>query len=313
MRGHTITVASVDDRDGDDGVPSTLRIALDADGLLPTSDPDAYDVFLSAHPTPPRPWVAVADVERAAAELARAANAHADAVTVLLEVLRVTEALPLAAALTVESLGYSTLLGGQDFREWLARRPASTARLPLAQPLRVEREADLVTLTLADPARLNAYSSAMRDSLAYALDSCLVDPTRPAVVLRGAGRAFCAGGALDDFGRARDLAEAHRVRLAQSAVLRIATLGARASAVVHGAVVGSGIEIAAATARVVARRDAWFWLPELAMGLIPGAGGTATIARRVGRHRAAYLMLSGVRLAVGDALAWGLVDEVVPS
>ena len=290
-----------------------LRMVVDADGHLPESDPEAYDLLLTAHPAPPRPWVSVADVGRAADALGRAVIEQATAASVLLGLLRAADKLPLAEAITVESLGYSTLLGERDFRDWLVRRRIPKGRTPVAHPVRVERAADVVTLTLADPERLNAYSSGMRDSLAYALDSCLLDPTRPEVVLRGDGRGFCSGGALDEFGGATDLAEAHRVRVLQSAARRLATLGERATAVVHGPVVGSGIEIAAAAARVVACGDAWFCLPELAMGLVPGAGGTVTIPRRIGRHRAAYLMLSGERLAAVDALAWGLVDEIAAS
>ena len=300
------------DPDALDGMRSRtrLRTLVDADGHLPASDPEAYDVLLTAHPAPPRPWVFVADVGRSADALERVVVEHATAASVLLGLLRTGGMLPVAEAITVESLGYSTLLGGQDFRNWLSRRRNPKARTPVAHPVRVERDGDVVTVTLADPERLNAYSNEMRDSLAYVLDSCLLDPTRPEVVLRGDGRAFCSGGALDEFGCATELAEAHRVRVLQSASRRLATLGERATAVVHGAVVGSGIEIAAAAARVVACGNAWFCLPELAMGLVPGAGGTVTIPRRIGRHRAAYLMLSGERLAAADALAWGLVDEI---
>jgi enoyl-CoA hydratase/carnithine racemase len=79
---------------------------------------------------------------------------------------------------------------------------------------------------------------------------------------------------------------------------------------VHGACVGAGIELPAFARRVVARSDAFFQLPEVAMGLVPGAGGTVSIPRRVGRQRAAYLCLSAVRLDAETALAWGLVDEI---
>jgi enoyl-CoA hydratase/carnithine racemase len=61
---------------------------------------------------------------------------------------------------------------------------------------------------------------------------------------------------------------------------------------------------------VVARPDATFWLPELSLGLIPGAGGTVSLPRRIGRQRTAWLALSGRSLDARTALAWGLVDEV---
>ena len=79
---------------------------------------------------------------------------------------------------------------------------------------------------------------------------------------------------------------------------------------VHGACVGAGIELPAFAARLSARADAFFELPEVAMGLIPGAGGTVSLPRRIGRQRTAWLALSGERIDVDTAMAWGLVDEV---
>jgi enoyl-CoA hydratase/carnithine racemase len=74
--------------------------------------------------------------------------------------------------------------------------------------------------------------------------------------------------------------------------------------------VGAGVEVPAAAGRVVAAPDAVFRLPEVAMGLIPGAGGTVSIPRRIGRRRACWLAISGASLDARTALAWGLVDEV---
>jgi enoyl-CoA hydratase/carnithine racemase len=68
--------------------------------------------------------------------------------------------------------------------------------------------------------------------------------------------------------------------------------------------------LAAFAGRVVARSDFTASLPELSLGLIPGAGGTVSIRRRIGRHRTALLALSGARLDATTALAWGLVDEL---
>jgi enoyl-CoA hydratase/carnithine racemase len=61
---------------------------------------------------------------------------------------------------------------------------------------------------------------------------------------------------------------------------------------------------------VVARSDATFLLPEVAMGLVPGAGGTASIPRRIGRHRSAHLALAGRPIDAVTALEWGLVDRI---
>ena len=84
----------------------------------------------------------------------------------------------------------------------------------------------------------------------------------------------------------------------------------RVRADLHGACVGAGIELPAYARRVVAREDAFFELPEVSMGLVPGAGGTASLPRRIGRQRTACLALSGRRLDAATALGWGLVDEL---
>ncbi|WP_262401328.1 enoyl-CoA hydratase/isomerase family protein [Actinomadura sp. CNU-125] len=73
---------------------------------------------------------------------------------------------------------------------------------------------------------------------------------------------------------------------------------------------GAGVELPAFAGRVVARPDAVFRLPEIAMGLIPGAGGTVSLPRRIGRHRTLYMALTGEAIGADTALAWGLVDEI---
>jgi enoyl-CoA hydratase/carnithine racemase len=84
----------------------------------------------------------------------------------------------------------------------------------------------------------------------------------------------------------------------------------RVTANIHGACMGSGIEIAAFAHRVVAHPDTRLALPEVGMGLVPGAGGTVSLPRRVGRHRTALLALSGATIDAPTALRWGLVDAV---
>ncbi len=73
---------------------------------------------------------------------------------------------------------------------------------------------------------------------------------------------------------------------------------------------GAGIELAAFARQVAAREDAFFQLPEVAMGLVPGAGGTVSIPQRIGRQRTAYLALSGLRVDADIAHRWGLIDEI---
>lgn len=287
-------------------------IRLHVAGPLPQVDAADCDLCLTVAPDAPAPWVTVADVEAAQALVQAAVAAQPVASALLLRVLRLTEALEPKAGLEVESLAYSTLLGGQGFRDWLAARgPLPLPGVP-PEPLRVMRDGDAVALVLDDPASHNALTAAMRDALVAALDACLCDPTRPVVTLCGSPRVFCSGGALAEFGQAGDLAAAHLLRRAQSVAGRVLALGPRGRAQVQGAAIGAGAEIAAAAAQVQAGPRAWFRLPELAMGLIPGAGGCVSIPRRIGRHRAAWLMLTGQRIGAAQALAWGLVDAVAP-
>jgi enoyl-CoA hydratase/carnithine racemase len=74
--------------------------------------------------------------------------------------------------------------------------------------------------------------------------------------------------------------------------------------------VGAGVEMAAFAGRLVAAPEVFFHLPEVEMGLVPGAGGTVSVPRRIGRWRAAWMTLTGARVDAATALEWGLVDEI---
>ena len=132
-------------------------------------------------------------------------------------------------------------------------------------------------------------------------------------MLEGEGPAFSAGGDLDEFGTATDLAQAHVIRTSRSPALLVHCQRAKVRAHLQGACVGAGIEIPAAGGHVQATGDAWFRLPEIGMGLIPGAGGTTSIPRRIGRHRTLWWALQDLRLDARIALEWGLVDAIVPA
>jgi enoyl-CoA hydratase/carnithine racemase len=84
----------------------------------------------------------------------------------------------------------------------------------------------------------------------------------------------------------------------------------RLTARVHGYCIGAGAELAAICHRVIAAPATTFRLPEVAMGLVPGQGGTVSLPRRIGAARTAWLALSGTAIDVQTALVWGLVDEI---
>jgi enoyl-CoA hydratase/carnithine racemase len=145
------------------------------------------------------------------------------------------------------------------------------------------------------------------------LDACAIaaaDPSIEHVLVDGAGPAFSSGGDLDEFGTLADPASAHPLRLARSVAYALHRLRDRTTVHVHGPCIGAGVELPAFASRVVARRDATFRLPEVGMGLVPGAGGTVSIPRRIGRHRTAGWAITGASIDAPTALAWGLVDEV---
>jgi enoyl-CoA hydratase/carnithine racemase len=79
---------------------------------------------------------------------------------------------------------------------------------------------------------------------------------------------------------------------------------------VHGACIGAGIELPAFAANISAQAESFFALPEVGFGLIPGAGGTVSIPRRIGRQNTAKLGLSGASIDAKQALAWGLIDVI---
>ncbi len=231
----------------------------------------------------------------------------------LVQVLRATEKLDLMAALTVESLAYGTLQGGTENRAWLATRgPIHPPPADQDPAVLLDRQADHLTIHLNRPAAFNALNMAMRDALAEGLTLAALDDTIRQVHLHGTGRCFSVGGALEEFGTAPDQATAHAVRCATGPAFLLAPLAARATAHVHGACIGAGAELAGLCGRVVARPNAFFQLPEIRFGLLPGSGGTVGIARRIGRHRTAYLALSGRRIGARRALQWGLVDAITP-
>jgi hypothetical protein len=296
---------------GNTGVASDIRIGVDRGGRQPVVIEADYDLLLTTGAPPSRAWINVSQ-QQLDAELARLTatiGRHGLPALVLAQVLRVGRTLSVPDALLLESFAYSTLLSGQFFRHWLSSRKPFKAPGPGVR-VRCERAADVWSVILANPARRNAFDARLRDELVEVLAAALDDPTSPEVRLRADGAVFSAGGDLAEFGTAGDLAAAHAIRTLRSPAALMHAMAARATVVVQGACVGAGIEIAAAAGCVIAERDALFWLPELAMGLIPGAGGTATIARRIGRQRLLHWALSGARIDADTALAWGLVDAI---
>nr|WP_283631792.1 enoyl-CoA hydratase/isomerase family protein [Mycolicibacterium poriferae] len=230
------------------------------------------------------------------------------------DVLRAVDiSAPAFAGVITESLAYSTLQSGAEFAAWLHRRGPRTVP-DEADPVLADRDADTLRIRFNRPRRHNAFTTAARAALLDALTVARLDPTVTEVVLSGTGPSFCSGGDLDEFGTFSDPAAAHLARTRHSPALALdelrGRLGQRLRAQIHGQVLGSGLEMAAFCGRVSADPQTRMGLPELELGLIPGAGGTVSITRRIRRWRTAYLFLTGVLIDARQALQWGLVDEV---
>ncbi|HVY10457.1 MAG TPA: enoyl-CoA hydratase/isomerase family protein [Mycobacteriales bacterium] len=234
--------------------------------------------------------------------------AQSQAAAVLAAVLDVTAALPVEDALIVESLAYSTLQSGPEHQAWLASRKPRERRIS-AEPVTVSRDGAGLAVRLNRPERRNAIDAATRDALLDAFAIADADPALT-VVWSGEGPSFCAGGDLDEFGTLSDPVSAHLIRTSRSLGAAVHRLRDRSTVLMHGACAGAGVELPAFAAKVIAEPGTTFLLPELSMGLIPGAGGTVSLPRRIGRDRTEQLARRGTPIDTETALEWGLIDEI---
>ena len=271
---------------------------------LPEELVAAADVCVTSEPDPPAPWV-----RATANQVSETVHRQPLAALSLVVLLRDTVGLDVWSAIAEESATYAMLLGSSAFDEWLARRGPRRHKPATGPPVQAERVDDVLMLTLDRPETCNAIDSQMRDALVELLGVAAGDPSL-SVELRGNGPSFCAGGDLDEFGSVKDPAVAHAVRLTRHPGRSLSAIAPRATCYVHGPCVGAGVEIPAFASTVIADASTTFRLPEVGMGLVPGAGGTVAIPRRIGRHRTAWLALSGATIDSSVGMAWGLVDEI---
>lgn len=173
----------------------------------------------------------------------------------------------------------------------------------------------IARLTLNRPERLNAISPALLEDLGRVCDAVESDPSVRVVTLTAAGRAFCAGA---DLQAVRELApDALRwdafTRLWHRVFDRIEALPVPVIAGVHGLALAGGLELVLVADLVVADAAARLGDQHANFGLVAGGGGSQRLPRLIGARRAKELMLLGGRLGADEALAWGLVNRVVPA
>lgn len=246
-----------------------------------------------------------------ATKISSAIQDHPIASATFVQLLRHNENSSIENALFAESLSFSTLQHGSEFQSWLATRKSSKPNEDDDEEIvLIERRETILRITLNKPSRHNAWSAAMRDSLCEALVLAIEDSSIEAVEIRGNGPSFCSGGDLNEFGLAQDAGIAHVSRIVRNAGYLLESIRERVAVHLHGACIGAGIEVPAFASLVRSSEDAYFQLPEVQMGLVPGAGGTASILRRIGKHRMAWMGLTSDQISAQTALSWGLVDEI---
>jgi enoyl-CoA hydratase/carnithine racemase len=173
----------------------------------------------------------------------------------------------------------------------------------------LDTDRNVAVLTLDRPAKLNALTGQMTATLAGHVATLNADPAIRAVVITGAGRAFCAGSDIAEldgyaspwqFGSRQDYGDALR------------TLRKPVIAAVNGYALGGGLELALACDIRLAAEGATFAAPEIKLGWIGGSGQSALLAHSIGPSNAALMLLTGDPIDAATALRWGLVSEVVP-
>jgi enoyl-CoA hydratase len=174
--------------------------------------------------------------------------------------------------------------------------------------LRYGIESGVATITLDRPEARNALNGAMCEDLRRAAMTAAADEKVKIVLVRGAGPVFCAGADLKERpGKTEDDIRARRIK-GFAAYHALETLPMPAIAIVHGAALGSGVEIAAACDFIVATPDAVFGTPEVLRGTV---GATQRLPRVLGKRLAKDLMFTGRRLSAEEARAAGFVSRVV--
>jgi len=190
---------------------------------------------------------------------------------------------------------------------------SSTAALTLANVL-YEKRGAIAYVTVTRPKVLNALNTPTWQDLRTAFEHAQNDPTVRGVILTGAGdKAFIAGADIGELAHATAIDAERSSRFGQGVLDLIENLGKPVIAAVNGFALGGGCETAMACTIRVAVEHAKFGQPEVALGLLPGGGGTQRLPRLVGKGRALQLILSGEMISAQEAHRIGLVNEIVPA
>ena len=174
----------------------------------------------------------------------------------------------------------------------------------MSEVVKVERH-DAVAIVTVDSPPVNALSAAVRKGILEGVQSAAADPQVQAIVIACAGRTFIAGADITEFGKPPQSPSLHDV------IAGIENSPKPVIAAIHGTALGGGLELALGAHFRVATKDAKLGLPEVKLGLLPGAGGTQRLPRAVGPELAVKMIVTGEPIGAADALKNGLIQEIV--
>src|SRR5215468_8657670 len=177
-----------------------------------------------------------------------------------------------------------------------------------------EKKNSIAYVTVNRPKVLNALNNATWHDLRAAFEDARDDTTIRGVILTGAGdKAFIAGADISELATVTAVQAEESSTYGQDVLNLIENLGKPVIAAINGFALGGGCETAMACTIRIATENAKFGQPEVALGLIPGGGGTQRLARLIGKGRALQLILTGGMISAQEAYRIGLVNEVVPA
>jgi enoyl-CoA hydratase/carnithine racemase len=191
---------------------------------------------------------------------------------------------------------------------------ASPPAIPALANVLYEKRGSIAYVTVNRPKVLNALNTPTWQDLRTGFEDARNDSTIRGVILTGAGnKAFIAGADIGELAHATAVDAERSSRFGQGVLDLIENLGKPVIAAVNGFALGGGCETAMACTIRIAVDSAKFGQPEVALGLLPGGGGTQRLPRLVGKGRALQLILSGEMISAQEAYRIGLVNEVVPA
>src|SRR5215471_16057527 len=174
----------------------------------------------------------------------------------------------------------------------------------VSEVVKLERHDDIAIVTVDSPP-VNALSAAVRGGIQQGIRDAIADPQVKGIVLTCAGRTFIAGADITEFGKPPKPPALNEV------LAEIENSPKPVIAAIHGTALGGGLEVALACHFRVAVKEAKMGLPEVKLGLLPGAGGTQRLPRAVGPELAVKMIVSGDPISAAEALKNGLIEEIV--